>query len=235
MPVVARFEDFDDDLTLPVFHPAGRPDTTPTTMTRNELMDFTLNDEQTAVAEAVEGIFAGLVTPDRVQEIEATEDRFDRELWAELARADLLGLALPEATVAAATAWSSWPLLLEAQGRVGGAGAAVGHPGPRGHADRRVRIGGPAGRAPARRGRRPDRPHRRPGRRGRRLAVGGMGRPSVEPERKAPDGVLLSGTAFAVPYAHVADRVLVPGLRRRRSGRGRARPRACRGDSSSGR
>ena len=28
--------------------------------------------------------------------------------------------------------------------------------------------------------------------------------------RPVPDGVVLSGTAFAVPSAHVADRVLVP-------------------------
>ena len=46
-------------------------------------MDFTFNDEQTAVHEAADGIFAGLVDPDRVQEIEASEDRVDRALWAE--------------------------------------------------------------------------------------------------------------------------------------------------------
>jgi 3-oxocholest-4-en-26-oyl-CoA dehydrogenase beta subunit len=41
------------------------------------------------------------------------------------------------------------------------------------------------------------------------LAVGGAGRPSITARRNG-DGVELSGTAFAVPYAHVADRVLVP-------------------------
>jgi acyl-CoA dehydrogenase len=39
--------------------------------------------------------------------------------------------------------------------------------------------------------------------------VGGVGTPSIEAERKG-DSVVLSGTAFAVPYAHVADRVLIP-------------------------
>jgi len=41
------------------------------------------------------------------------------------------------------------------------------------------------------------------------LAVGGPGRPSVV-AKAGTDGVELSGTAFAVPSAHVADRVLVP-------------------------
>jgi acyl-CoA dehydrogenase len=41
------------------------------------------------------------------------------------------------------------------------------------------------------------------------VAVGGPGRPSVAAVR-TEDGVVLSGTAFAVPYAHVADRVVIP-------------------------
>ena len=81
-------------------------------------MDFTFNDEQTAVSEAVSGIFAGRVDPDRVQEVEATEDRVDRELWAELARADLLGLAVPTAYGGGGYGMVELCLLLEAQGRV---------------------------------------------------------------------------------------------------------------------
>ena len=60
-------------------------------------MDFTFSEEQEAVRQAADAIFAGLVTSDRVKETEATDERFDRALWAELAKADLLGLALPEA------------------------------------------------------------------------------------------------------------------------------------------
>ena len=41
------------------------------------------------------------------------------------------------------------------------------------------------------------------------IALGGTGRPSVTGKSGA-DGVVLSGTAFAVPAAHVADRVLIP-------------------------
>ena len=60
-------------------------------------MDFTFSEEQQAIDEAASSIFAGLVTPDRVAEIERTEDRVDTELWAALAAADLLGLGTPDA------------------------------------------------------------------------------------------------------------------------------------------
>ena len=42
------------------------------------------------------------------------------------------------------------------------------------------------------------------------IAVGGEGRPAVTGTPTADGGLILSGTAFAVPYAHVASRVLVP-------------------------
>jgi len=57
-------------------------------------MDFTFTDEQLAVTETARGVFGGLVTPERVGEVEASEDRVDRDLWAALAAADLLGLAV---------------------------------------------------------------------------------------------------------------------------------------------
>ena len=59
-------------------------------------MDFDFTDEQHAIRETASGIFAGMVTPDRVAEIEATTDRVDRELWRALAEADLLGVGTPE-------------------------------------------------------------------------------------------------------------------------------------------
>ena len=45
-------------------------------------MDFSFTEEQLAVSEAAAGVFAGLVDPERVATVEATEDRIDRELWA---------------------------------------------------------------------------------------------------------------------------------------------------------
>ena len=56
-------------------------------------------------------------TPERVQEVEASEDRFDRELWAELAKADLLGLTVPEAYGGGGLGMVALALVLEAQGR----------------------------------------------------------------------------------------------------------------------
>ncbi len=59
-------------------------------------MNFDLTDEQVALAELAEQIFAGSSPAERVVDIEATEDRFDRDLWAELAAANLLGVSVPE-------------------------------------------------------------------------------------------------------------------------------------------
>jgi len=173
-------------------------------------MDFTFNDEQTAVREAAEGIFTGLVTPDRVQEIEATGDRVDRELWAELAKADLLGLALPAAQGGGDFGMVEVCLLLEAQGNVvapiplwatlvlgalpvaefGSASLqAALLPGV---------VAGDVLLTAALADVAND------------IAVGGEGRPAVTGTPAVDGGLTLSGTAFAVPYAHVATRALVP-------------------------
>ena len=60
MAVEAEFVDYDDELTLPVFRPA------PEGLT----MDFPSPTSSTAVAELADRIFAGLVTPERVKEVE---------------------------------------------------------------------------------------------------------------------------------------------------------------------
>jgi len=173
-------------------------------------MDFTFNDEQTAVQEAVEGILTGLVTPDRVQEIEATEDRVDRQLWSELAKADLLGLAVPGAHGGGGYGMVELCLLLEAQGKVvapvplwatlvlgalpiaefgSDALSASLLPGvAAGDVFLTAALADVAN----------------------DIAVGGEGRPTVTGTRGADGGLVLSGSAFAVPYAHVATRVLVP-------------------------
>lgn len=81
-------------------------------------MDFTLSDEQSAVEEAARGIFDGIVTPERVQKVEESADRFDRDLWSELAGAELLGLAVPGAYGGGGLGMVEVALVLEAQGRV---------------------------------------------------------------------------------------------------------------------
>jgi alkylation response protein AidB-like acyl-CoA dehydrogenase len=172
-------------------------------------MDFTFNEEQKAIEEAVGGIFTGLVTPDRVQEVEVTEDRFDRELWAELARADVLGLSVPESHGGGGYGMVELALVLEAQGRsvapvplwatLALAAMPIARFGSEalqnsvlpgvvaGDVVLTAALADVAG----------------------DIAVGGPGTPSITAVRDG-DGVVLSGTAFAVPFAHVADRVLIP-------------------------
>ena len=55
-------------------------------------MDFSFTEEQEAVRDLAGQIFEGQATVERVREVEAADERFDRDLWAELAKADLLGL-----------------------------------------------------------------------------------------------------------------------------------------------
>ena len=59
-------------------------------------MDFQFTPEQDEAAELAASILKDRATNDRLKAVEAAGDRFDRELWAELGSAGLLGLALPE-------------------------------------------------------------------------------------------------------------------------------------------
>ena len=60
-------------------------------------MDFTFTPEQDEAAELAAKILKDRATNERMKTVEADGSRFDRELWAELGSAGLLGLALPEA------------------------------------------------------------------------------------------------------------------------------------------
>jgi alkylation response protein AidB-like acyl-CoA dehydrogenase len=59
-------------------------------------MDFTFTSEQDEAAALAAEILADRTTNDRLKEVEKGGDRFDRELWRELASAGLLSLAVPE-------------------------------------------------------------------------------------------------------------------------------------------
>ncbi|GAW50464.1 MULTISPECIES: acyl-CoA dehydrogenase family protein [unclassified Nocardioides] len=59
-------------------------------------MDFRFTQEQDEAAELAAGILKDRATNERLKAVEAEGDRFDRDLWAELGTAGLLGLALPE-------------------------------------------------------------------------------------------------------------------------------------------
>ena len=80
-------------------------------------MDFTLTDEQVAVRDLASQILSERSTPERVTEVEAGDEWFDRDLWAELARADLLGLCLPEADGGGGFGELELALVLEQVGR----------------------------------------------------------------------------------------------------------------------
>ncbi|MCT7661189.1 acyl-CoA dehydrogenase family protein [Mycobacterium deserti] len=59
-------------------------------------MDFSFTDEQETVAKVARQLFEHLATPEHLTELETGGLRYDTALWAELAAADLLGIALPE-------------------------------------------------------------------------------------------------------------------------------------------
>ena len=80
-------------------------------------MDFTFSDEQTALQELARKILADHLTHERLKTIEATPEWFDRKVWAELAKADLLGIALPEDVGGGGLGFIELCLLFEEIGR----------------------------------------------------------------------------------------------------------------------
>jgi acyl-CoA dehydrogenase len=81
-------------------------------------MEFTFTETQDEVRDLAGQIFRGQATVERVKEIEASDERIDRDLWAELAKADLLGLCLPESDGGGGLGMVELSLILEQQGRV---------------------------------------------------------------------------------------------------------------------
>jgi alkylation response protein AidB-like acyl-CoA dehydrogenase len=81
-------------------------------------MDFSFTEEQAAVGETAATLFNGLVDPARVTAAEQSADGVDRELWQQLAAADLLGLAVPEVYGGAGYGLVELCQLLEVQGAV---------------------------------------------------------------------------------------------------------------------
>lgn len=80
-------------------------------------MDFSFSEEQEAVQQLAGQIFEGQATHERVREVEGGSERFDRELWNELAKADLLGIALPESVGGGGFGLIEALLVLEEAGR----------------------------------------------------------------------------------------------------------------------
>jgi 3-oxocholest-4-en-26-oyl-CoA dehydrogenase beta subunit len=59
-------------------------------------MNFDLDDTQQEISRLAADVFGRTTSQPRLESTEATPERFDRELWAELARTGLLGVAIAE-------------------------------------------------------------------------------------------------------------------------------------------
>ena len=195
-------------------------------------MDFDFTEEQLAVSEAAATIFEGMSGADRVAEIENTADRFDAALWSELAKANLLGLAVPEEHGGSGLGLTELCLVLEQQGRAVApvplwATVVLGAlpVGRFGTPEQKARwlpavAAGEVVLSAALN----------------EVALSTRNQPTVRAERDG-EGWLLHGTAFAVPQAHLAARVLVRGGERRsprRHHRGPGRPRRPGGVAGAG-
>ena len=84
-------------------------------------MDFSFTEEQDAVRELAARILGDLSTPERLKEVEATDERIDRKLLSELGSAGLLGVALPESTGGAGLGFLAAAIVAEEVGRAAGA------------------------------------------------------------------------------------------------------------------
>ena len=80
-------------------------------------MDFAFSEDQQALRDLALQIIGDHATHERLKEIEALPEWFDRKLWTELAKADLLGIAIPEKFGGSGLGLMELCLLLEAIGR----------------------------------------------------------------------------------------------------------------------
>jgi alkylation response protein AidB-like acyl-CoA dehydrogenase len=80
-------------------------------------MDFSFSEEQDAVRDLARQILGERVTHERLREFEAGTELVDRATWTELAKANLLGIALPEDVGGSGLGFIEVCLLLEQVGR----------------------------------------------------------------------------------------------------------------------
>jgi alkylation response protein AidB-like acyl-CoA dehydrogenase len=81
-------------------------------------MDFSFSDEQQQIADLAKQIFTDKATHQRLKQVERTGGpRFDRDLWAELAKAGLLGIAIPPELGGGGLGFLEVALVIEQVGR----------------------------------------------------------------------------------------------------------------------
>ncbi|MDX1511218.1 MAG: acyl-CoA dehydrogenase family protein [Nitriliruptorales bacterium] len=81
-------------------------------------MDFSLSEEQQALRDLAASVFTDLATHDRLTKLEADNDTvFDRDTWAALAQAGILGTVVPEEHGGAGLGRVEQMVVAEEQGR----------------------------------------------------------------------------------------------------------------------
>ena len=80
-------------------------------------MDFSYSEDQQALRELARKILEERATHDRLKEVKKSADRIDHELWRELAKANLLGVAIPEVFGGTGTGLPELLILAEEIGR----------------------------------------------------------------------------------------------------------------------
>lgn len=167
-------------------------------------MDFSLSEEQAAVVESVAKLFEGHLTDERRATVTAAGEGFDRELWAALADANLLGLAVPEEYGGSGFGFGEVSVLLEEAGR-----AAAPVP---------LWASAVLGGLPVAEFGTPDQKERllRPLAAGQLVLTAALLEAGTQPERPlttarpADGGWVLDGTKICVPAGSVAGAFLVP-------------------------
>ena len=167
-------------------------------------MDFSFSEEQEAIGGLAKQILEAEVTPERLKEVGAGTERFDRRTWGELAKANLLGLSLPEDDGGSGLGLLETCLVLEQVGRtvafvpvlptVVMAGLPIAEFGTA--EQRRAWLPGVVA-----------------GEHALTAALVEVGTPPERPATRAqrgPDGWVLDGEKVCVPYAGVAEAILVP-------------------------
>jgi alkylation response protein AidB-like acyl-CoA dehydrogenase len=80
-------------------------------------VDFTLSEEQLELQGLAKQILSDRMTLTHLRELDNSEDWFDRDTWAEFAKANLLGIALPESVGGLGYGFLELCLVLQEQGR----------------------------------------------------------------------------------------------------------------------
>ncbi len=80
-------------------------------------MDFSYSEEQEAVRDLARAIFEDHVSHERLKQLESSGEWFDPEIWAELVKANIPGIALPEEVGGSGLGILEICLVLEEMGR----------------------------------------------------------------------------------------------------------------------